>query len=93
MATKESRQRLLQVKSTHHIPVAVVGSPVDPGTAAEEDNPVAGEGLAGMPPVVGHTGYYLWVGRRGRKCEQHVVDYSTTARKTLKLLSYEFVRV
>lgn len=46
-------------KVTHHNPAAVVGRPVDPGTAVGEGSPAAGEGLAGMLPAVGHTGHYL----------------------------------
>lgn len=49
----------IQEKETHHNPAAVVGSPVDLGTAAEEGSPAAGEALAGMLPAVGHTGRYL----------------------------------
>lgn len=37
----------------------MVGSPADLGTAVVEGNPAAGEGLADMLPVVGHTGHYL----------------------------------
>lgn len=44
---------------THHIPVVGVDSPVDLGTAAEEDIPVAEVGLAGMPPAAGHIEHYL----------------------------------
>lgn len=40
-------------------PAAVVGSPVDLGTAVGLGSPAAEEGLAGMLPVVGHTGHYL----------------------------------
>lgn len=49
----------IREQATHHNPAAVVGSPVDPGTAVEEGSPAAVEGLAGMLPAVGHTGHYL----------------------------------
>lgn len=38
----------------------MVGSLVDPGTAAEADSPAAGGGPAGMVPAAGCTGRYLW---------------------------------
>ena len=37
----------------------MVGSPADLGTAVEEGNPAAGEGLADMLPAADHTGHYL----------------------------------
>lgn len=49
----------IQEKVTYRKLAAVVGSPVDPGTAVGEGSPAAGEGLAGMLPAVDHTGHYL----------------------------------
>lgn len=46
-------------KKTHRSPAAVVGSPADPGTAAEGGSPAAEEGLAGMLLAVDHIGHYL----------------------------------
>ena len=55
----------------------MVGSPADPGTAAEEGSPAAAEGLAGMLPAVGHTGHYL---QGGGVTAGNVSNMSTTTR-------------
>jgi len=63
--------QFLSKKVTHHKPVVVVDSPVALGTAVAEDSPVAVVGLAGMPPVVGHTEHYL-SGSNSSHCKQRV---------------------
>lgn len=72
---------------THRNPAAVVGSPVDLGTAVEEGSPAAAEGLAGMLPAAGHTAHYLRKGRGGqgrggndKQCDQYVGNCSTKGK-------------
>lgn len=65
--------------ATHRNPAAVVGSPADPGTAAEEGSPAAGVGLAGMLLAVGHTGHYLQGATAGNVSK---VLTTTTAKQT-----------
>lgn len=75
-------------KETHRNPAAVVGSPVDLGTAVEEGSPAAAEGLAGMLPAAGHTGHYLRKGRggegRGGAMTSNVTSMSATIAQKAK---------